>query len=146
MFDLKASIQEAIRKEKEAYDLYRLVCAATTDARRRAFAERLAEDAVRHVHIIERTCKEHLPSLCTFSQHFVPEIEFATDAETESPDEDALLDALESAIEHKCHLLEFYSALADAQEEAHWNEMFRELLAAEEAHLKFVQAHLRSVP
>jgi rubrerythrin len=144
MFDLKASIQEAIRKEKEAYDLYRLVSAATTDARRRVFAERLAQDAVHHVHIIERTCKEHLPSLCTVSQHFVPEIEF--EAEAEPPDEDALFDALESAIGHKCRLLEFYSALADAQEEAHWNKMFRELLAAEEAHLRLVQAHLRSVP
>jgi rubrerythrin len=146
MFDLRASIQEAIRKEKEAYDLYRLVSATTTDVRRRAFAERLAQDAVRHVRIIERTCKEHLPSLCTFSQHFVPDVELATDGEAGSLDEESLFDALESAIEHKCHLLEFYSTMADAQQEAHWNAMFRELLVAEEAHLRFVQAHLRFVP
>jgi rubrerythrin len=154
VFDLKESLREAIRKEKEAYDLYRLVCAATTDVRRREFADRLAQDAIRHIRIIERTCKEHLPSLCTFSQHFVPEIELAAGAEADSPDEDALFEALESAIKHKCNLLEFYSALADAsvpadadaQQEPHWNEMFRELLAAEEAHLRFVRAHLPSVP
>ena len=146
MPDLKDRIREAIRREKEAYDLYRLVCAATTDADRREFTQRLADDAIRHVHIIERTCREHLPSLYTFSQHFVPEIGFGADDEADSLDEDALFEALKSAIEHKCHLLEFYSSLSEAQDEPHWSEMFRELLVAEEEHLKFIQAHLPSVP
>jgi len=145
MSGLKEQIQEAIRKEKEAYDLYRLVSASTTDARRREFSARLAQDAIHHVQIIERTCKEHLPSLCTFAQHFVPEIEFDDD-DTDSPDEDALFEALKTAIEHKCQLLEFYSALAGAQEQVHWSEMFQELLTAEEEHLKFIQANLPSVP
>lgn len=141
MSELKDQLQEAIRREKEAYDLYRLVGAETGDSRRREFCERLAQDAVRHVQIIERTCKEHLPSLFTFAQHFVSEVELVDGA-----GEDELFEVLKTAIEHKCHLIELYSALADAPQDAPWSEMFRELLAAEEEHLKFVQAHLPSVP
>jgi rubrerythrin len=141
MSELREQLQEAIRREKEAYDLYRFVSAETGDPGRREFCERLAQDAIRHVQIIERTCKEHLPSLFTFSQHFVPEVDLVDGA-----GEDELFEALKTAIEHKCHLIELYSALADGPQEAPWNEMFRELLAAEEEHLKFVQDHLPSVP
>jgi rubrerythrin len=144
MSELREQLEEAIRREKEAYDLYRLVSAGTGDPRRREFSEQLAQDAVRHVQIIERTCREHLPSLFTFAQHFVPEIEFADGVGP--PDEERLFEALETAIAHKCHLIELYGALAEGPQESPWSEMFRELLAAEEEHLKFVQTHLPSVP
>ncbi len=136
---LKEQIREAIRREKEAYDLYRRVLASTTDAARRELTARLADDAARHLSIIERVCRKHAASLRTFIQHFVPETDVAPG------DEAALLEALKSAVEHKRELLDLYSALAEAKEAPHWDEMFRELVAAEQEHLKFVQTHLPSM-
>ena len=140
---LKKSIQEAIRREKEAYDLYRLVSAATTDASQRELVERLAGEAASHLRIIERACRIHSPSLATFIHHFVPEIEYATDdGFAGTPGEAALREALRSAIEHKRELHDLYNTLSDAPHEAHWGEMFRALAEAEKAHLKFVQENL----
>jgi len=142
---LTKSIQEAIRREKEAYDLYRLVSAATSDESRRTFIERLAVDAAGHLRIIERTCRTHSPSLATFFQHYVPEIEYADDGFAGKAGEEALHRALESAIEHKRELHALYNTLGDAQHEAHWGAMFRELAEAEESHLNFVQENLPAV-
>lgn len=139
MTELKKKVREAIRREKQAYDLYRRVLASTTDAARREITARLADDAARHLRIIERVCEQHAASLRTFIQHFVPDIEFAPG------DENALIEALRSAVEHKRELLDLYSSLAKAKEAPHWDEMFRELVAAEQEHLKFVQTHLPSV-
>lgn len=139
MAGLKESIQEAIRKEKAAYDLYRLVNASTTDAGRREFTRRLADEAIGHLGIIGRACKAHSPSLSTFLQHVVPDIELAAGTE------DELLEALEAAVEHKRELVELYAALSNRQDAPQWNQMFRELVETEEAHLEFVRAHLPSV-
>ncbi len=139
MSGLKETIREAIRKEKAAYDLYRLVNASTTDAGRRELTRRLADDAIDHLGIIERACKAHSPSLSTFFQHVVTDIELA--AETE----DELLEALEVAVEHKRELVALYSAMSARHDEPHWSEMFRALVEIEAAHLEFVRTRLPSM-
>lgn len=139
MAGLKETIQEAIRKEKAAYDLYRLVNASTTDTARRKLTRRLADDAIRHLGIIARACKAHSPSLSTFFQHVVADVELATETE------DELLKALEVAVEHKRELVDLYAALSSRQAEPHWSEMFRELVETEAAHLEFVRTRLASM-
>jgi rubrerythrin len=136
---LTSAIREAIRKEKTAYDLYRLVNATTTNPTRRQFAQRLADDALRHLGIIERACKTHSPGLATFLQHIIPQTAFTDNTE------DELVEALESAAEHKRELVELYTVLSNQESEPHWNEMFRALVETEEAHLEFVRTHLPSV-
>ncbi len=139
MSGLKESIREAIRKEKAAYDLYRLVNAATTDATRRQLTRRLADDAVRHLGILARACRSRWPSLTTYLDHLVPETEFTGDTE------DELREALEAAVEHKRELVELYGTLSDREDEPHWNKVFRELVETEAAHLEFVRTRLPSV-
>jgi rubrerythrin len=136
MAALKDQICEAIRKEKRVYDLYRLVTAMTTNPERRAVTQRLADDAVRHLEIIERACRRHSPSLSTFFQHYVPDVKFAPAGE------DQLAAALQAAFENKRELLELYASLSDTADAAGWSEVFRELIEASEAHLEFVRTHL----
>jgi rubrerythrin len=139
MSGLKEMIRAAIRKEKQAYDLYRLVNAATTDAARRKLTRQLADDAVRHLAIIARACRSRWPSLTTYLEHLVPEIDLTGDTE------DELAEALESAVAHKRELVELYTALSNREDEPHWNKMFRELVETEAAHLEFIRTRLPSV-
>jgi rubrerythrin len=139
MSALKDRICEAIEKEKRVYDLYRLVSAATTDDKRRALTQRLADDAVRHLAIIEQACRAKSPSLSTFFQHYVAEVEFA------AANEDDLLEALRSAVESKRQLVELYSALSSEIAESDWGEVFQSLIEAEQAHLEFVRSSLPPV-
>jgi rubrerythrin len=139
MSALKDHIRQAIQHEKRAYDLYRLVSAATTDGERRKLTQRLADDAVRHLAIIERACRAKSPSLSTFFQHYVPEVEFA------AGDEDELVEALRSAVESKRRLIELYTTLSTQIAEPEWGEVFHNLVEAEQAHLEFVRTRLPSV-
>jgi rubrerythrin len=136
MPSLSDQIREAIRKEKRVYDLYRLVTAMTADAERRAVTQRLADDAVRLLGIIERACRQHSPSLSTFFQHYVPDVKFAPTGE------DQITSALQAAFDNKRELLDLYASLTATADETGWNEVFRELVEASEAHLEFVRTHL----
>jgi len=139
MSALKDQICEAIRKEKRVYDLYRLVNAATTNADRRTLTQRLADDAVRHLEIIERACRRHSPSLSTFFQHYVPDVKFAAAGETE------VLGALQVAFDNKRELRDLYASLRGQTSDPAWSEIFRELVEESEAHLEFVRANLPAV-
>ena len=139
MSALKDQIRQAIQHEKRAYDLYRFVSAATTDGERRKLTQRLVDDAVGHLAIIERACRAKSPSLSTFFQHYVAEVEFT------AGDEDAMVEALRSAVESKRLLVELYSTLSTQIAESDWGEMFQDLVEAEQAHLEFVRTRMPSV-
>ncbi|MBN1919375.1 MAG: hypothetical protein JW889_15860 [Verrucomicrobia bacterium] len=136
MYALKEQIREAIRKEKRVYDLYRLVTATTTDTERRTVTQQLADDAVRHLEIIERACRRHSPSLSTFFQHYVPDVKFPQTGE------DGVVSALQAAFDNKRELLEIYASLTSAADDAAWSAVFRELSEASEAQLEFVRTNL----
>lgn len=136
MSALKDQIREAIRKEKRVYDLYRLATVITTDSERRAVAQRLADDAIRHLEIIERACRRHSPSLSTFFQHYVPDVKFAHDGERD------VVNAFQAAFDNKRELAQMYASLTSVTDEGDWSNVFRELTEASEAHLEFVRTHL----
>jgi rubrerythrin len=136
MPSLSDQIREAIRKEKRVYDLYRLVTAMSASAERRAVTQRLADDAVRHLGIIERACRRHSPSLSTFFQHYVPDVKFAAAGESE------VFSALQAAFDNKRELRDLYASLRDQTDDPSWSEMLRELVEESEAHLEFVRTHL----
>jgi rubrerythrin len=137
---LKEQIREAIRREKRVYDLYRLASASTRDESRRAFTQRLADEAVHHLALLERACRRHSASLSTFFQHYVPDVKFAPSAEEQ------IDSALQAAVESKQELLELYTSITDASADPGWGEMFRELVEASRDHLEFVRTHLASMP
>ena len=139
MGSLKEKVEEVIRIEKEAYDLYRLVGATTTNMGKKEILVRLAEDAIKHLNIIEKKCKKLSPSLCTYFQHFVPEVEFHIDED----DEAALLQALKIALRNKKKLSKLYSNLSATEKDPEWRAMFEELAKAEQEHIKFVEEERR---
>lgn len=139
MSALKDQIRQAIQHEKRAYDLYRLVGAATADDEHRKLMQRLADDAVDHLAIIERACRDRSPSLSTFCQHYVPDVEVAAGGEQD------LVEALRSAVESKRRLVELYGTLSAQITESGWGDVFQTLAEAEQAHLEFVRTRLPSV-
>ena len=79
MSSMRDAVKSVIRIEKETYDLYRLLDAATLDDDARTMLDRCAADASDNLRILEEKSWDMDPYLGKFMQHFITEIEFVDD-------------------------------------------------------------------
>ena len=120
MKKLHETIKNIIRIEKETYDLYRLVDKSKLDRKSRNILRKCAMEAAKNLKFLEEKIWQKEPSLMTFLQHFVPQVEFEMDRCSE-----CLL--LENCMENRKTLFSLYSDLSDMDEDPELCEMFKEM-------------------
>ena len=120
MAEMHETVKSVIRIEKETYDLYRLLDAAKLDNKARSVLKQCAADASRNLQMLEEKYWETEPSIATYLQHFVPDIEFAADEVDESR-------LLKSIMSNRKELGSLYSNLSLMDQDPELCEMFREM-------------------
>ena len=120
MTGIHETVKSVIRIEKETYDLYRLLDVTKLDDKARNTLKRFAADASRHLKMLEEKYWDTEPSLATYVQHFIPEIEFATDKLDESS-------LLKSIIDNRKALSSLYSNLSRMNIDPELCDMFRKM-------------------
>ena len=120
MTAIKETIKNIIRIEKETYDLYRLLDKSKLDDKDRSMLRRYAMEASKNLQALEEKYWNKEPSLATFLQHFVPNIEF----EMEKCNECLML---ENLIKTRKSLSMLYLELSKMNDDPDLCDMFREM-------------------
>jgi hypothetical protein len=117
---IQETIKNIIRIEKETYDLCRLLDQSKLDDKGRSMLRRCAMEASKNLRMLEEKYWSKEPSLATFLQHFVPEIEFEIDRCNE-----CLM--LENLIKSRKSLAMLYLEVAETNEDPDICDMFKEM-------------------
>ena len=118
MTKMHDTFKSIVRIEKETYDLYRLLDKEKLNVDVLTLLRRHADHASRNLQTLEEKCLDLEPSLATYIQHFVPNIEFVV----EDADESSLL---RSIIDNRRELQSLYSDLSSTHEHTEMREVFR---------------------
>ncbi|MFQ6002136.1 MAG: ferritin family protein [Candidatus Zixiibacteriota bacterium] len=130
--DFKEAITFAIRKEAEAYNLYKTYSQLTKTPGMKQMFEELAQEEQRHRQILEKVGKKDV-SEYRLKKIFDLKIGDYVDQEEFSPDMD-YASALRFAIKREEHSLKLYNHMAEGTEDPELEKLFSALAQEEAKH------------
>jgi rubrerythrin len=136
-------IRQAVQAEREGNLFYSAAAGAAKDPMAKRMFEQLAKDELYHVQIIEDLYHDLLPDASNESVSGFPifeKKEMAGDGGHSTPDNE--FEILHQAIQDETKARDFYQKTAETFDSEKAKEIFLDLMAIEEGHVRLLQAEL----